>query len=225
MHIWKFDENHCDFSPVGRAAHQADPDGTYLISEEDSLYLQEGEITRLIAHDETLIHVAGVTFERDKFEHANRLHRPASLPVEPPPSSVDTGDLSEEMRREGRLMRQWLLATNQMSQWIQTRMLSAADEAWEHIEGHWSNGTTYLSAALGLSPGSLLPILRLDLGYRNEQVASPLLATLTASWTGDLIQDAQPTLSGNSQDLGTWWQKVSPWFDLPVVSIEAIPLD
>jgi hypothetical protein len=225
MRIWKFDENHCEFAPVSQAAHQSDPDATYLLSSEDTLYLQEGEITRLVAHDETLIHVAGVAFERDQFEHTDRPHQPGSLPLQSSPPSVDAGDLSEEMRSDGSLMRQWLLATNQISRWIQTRMLSVADEPWGHIEGYWSNGTTYLSAALGLSPGSWLPVLRLDLGYRHEQLVTALFATLTASWTGARIQDAQPMLSGNSQDFGTWWQRVSPWFDLPVVSIEAIPLD
>lgn len=226
MRAWKFDENRCAFDPVAPQELQRDPKGTYLVNEGDDLYLRESESSRRVAHDETLILVAGVPFDRDQFDDAGWACQSTDPALHGPHIQARPHGLSDEMRRDGAQMRQWLEASEQLSTWIKDQMLPAAEEAWEYIAGHWCAGPNHLSAGLGLSPDSLLPVLRLDFGRRQVQkVGYPVIGTLMGTWTGDRLLEVKSTLCGRSVDLAEWWRVASPWFELPAVSVEAAPLD
>lgn len=223
MHVWKFDENRCDFVPVHGAALKADPDGTFFVSRDDQLYLHEGDQVRRISYAETLIPVAGQLFERDRFEFQS-LSRPGRGVLL---TSLETADLQAEMQRDGVRMRGWLhdrAANLALSRWVIDRVLPIADGAWEQIEGVWADAGKYLAVSLHLSPPYLLPTLQLDLGELDPH-GSRIVGTLMAQWKGDRVIDPKVTLHGTNIELGPWWHEVGLWFALPQASADAALMD
>lgn len=224
MHVWKFDENRCDFVPATATAQQADPDGTYFVSRDGELHLYEGAQVRRISHAETLISVAGQLFERDRFEFQPLAREGRGALLTP----METAALQAEMRRDGALMQQWMRerqAVSAVATWVRDRVLPIADGPWEQIEGLWGSGSKYLSAALYLLPEFLLPSLRVDFGELDHQGAARVVGTLTAQWKGDRVIDPAVTLHGERIELGAWWHEVATWFQLPQVSADAALLE
>jgi hypothetical protein len=133
--------------------------------------------------------------------------------------------LASEMRRDGAAMKRWLQACNGVSRWITEQMLTVADEPWWQIEGLWADESRYISASLALPANAIQPVLCLDFGSHRRHGEHQVIGTLTATWLGDRMVDANPTLFGQHLDLSTWWQVAGPWCSLPVKTIEAVPFD
>lgn len=191
----------------------------------DQLRLHEGHQTRHIPNDETLIHVAGIEFELDQFEcpTPNTEHAPQAPFKTCNWLAKET--LASEMQRDGVAMKRWLQACSDVSRWITEQMLTVADEPWWQIEGLWADESRYLSAYLALSSNAIRPSLCLDFGSYRTYGEHQVIGTLAATWLGNRMVDANPTLLGRRVDLGAWWQMAGPWCSLPVKAIESVPFD
>jgi hypothetical protein len=227
MHIWKFDENRCDFAPAKAESITADPGGTYLVADGDQLVLNEGGSLRSIPHDETLIAVAGQRFERERFD------------VHPLPDTYlqsrrlaarQIALLQDEMRRDGIAMQRWLRARSSIDRWIRDEMLPLAEGPWSFISGRWIGDGRYTEATLQFEPQThWLPVLEMKVGHASHTGPVQIQGTLRGAWNGNrLVRHScvrEGVDGGEPSELGAWWAQFIPWLDLPRSCGSFLPLD